>query len=579
MSLRTFVVLCAAMVVLVYSASLIWAFPGEFHPLTPHHPDMYMYVGLLSHPVLEVAAFPRPVVFLFYRTAGYLGVEHALAMPIAAVLCAALLAPFCIARITDKRPPLIAVLAYFVLLFTHPQFYFHHRHDGTAGLATLFVFLVLMATVSWLRTPAWSTYAWVLGLTALMVLSKETYVLSLPVLVAALCLLNWQKTQWKRALALTGGVCLVEALAMGYDALRFLHFTGPISPDSTYASDLHPSSILAVFLHYCTEAFSPFSIACCAVALVTIIAIACRKREAAIMPVAFIFAGLLSLIPNAILPRHYEGQYAWNPAPLVFVVVLFIPAANKRWFTLVQAGVLALAIVSVRANGPTYKSARLQWLLGEEHANTRIMRALPEIRNRVAGAHRVLVSGLGSSYHPWGLPDFLRQYYGREVDWTFIIPGGQNEIVRPNIAMLKASSVVPDKYDCAVRFHKDGELQDILSGTAFREAAKETPEAVLIPTLATQLAALKTKPDDFMALLQAGGEALTWGLPKRALPYLQHASRVDPANPYPWFFMAQAERDLKDYDSARADYKRAIAAAGRDVNPAFTQALSTLPTR
>ena len=89
MSLRTYVILLTKLVVLVYVISLTWAFSGEFHPLTPHHPDMYMYVGLLSHPVLEVAAFPRPVVFLFYRTAGYLGVERALAMPIAAVLCAA----------------------------------------------------------------------------------------------------------------------------------------------------------------------------------------------------------------------------------------------------------------------------------------------------------------------------------------------------------------------------------------------------------------------------------------------------------------------------------------------------------
>lgn len=579
MKLRSHVILLAAMVVLVYAASLIWAFPGEFQPLTPHHPDMYQYVGLLSRPALEVAAFPRPVTFLFYRTAGYLGVEHALAMPIAAVLCAALPAPFAIARITGERPPPMAVLAYLVLLFTHPQFYFHHRHDGTAGLATLFVFLVLMAAVLWLRAPAWSSYAWTLGLTALMVLSKETYVLSLPVLVGALCLLDWQNSGWKRAFALTGGVCAVEAVALGYDALRFLHFTGPISSSSTYASDLHPSSILAVFRHYCTDAFSPFSVAIWGVALIAVVALAYRKRAAVIMPLAFVLAGMLALIPNAILPKHYEGQYAWNPAPLVFAVVLFVPVASKRWSALVQAGLLALAIVSVRANGPVYRSPRLQWLLGEEHANARIVRALPEIRGRVAGAHRIIVSGLGAGYHPWDSPDFLRQYFGRDVEWTFIIPGSQNEIVRPNIAMIRASSVRLAGYECAVRFHENGDVLDVLAGSLFRVTATETPEAVLIPSLAMQLAALKTKPEDFMVLLQAGGEALTWGLPERALPYLQHAARVDPTNPYPWFFMGQAERDLKDYDSARENYKKAIAAAGRDVNPVFMQALSKLPER
>jgi tetratricopeptide (TPR) repeat protein len=578
MNLRPRVIPFAAMVILVYAASLTWVFPGEFHPLTPHHPDMYQYVGLLSRPALEVASFPRPVIFLFYRTAGYLGVEHALAMPIAAMLCAALLAPFAIARITGERPPPMAFLAYLALLFTHPQFYFHHRHDGTAGLATLLVFLVLMAAVSWLRVPSWSSYAWALGLTALMSLSKETYALSLPVLVGALCLLHWRNTGWKRALALTGGVCVVEAIALGYDALRFLSFTGPIAPNSPYASDLHPASIFAVFRHYCTDAFSPFSVACCGVALLVAGGLAYRKRTAVIMPLAFILAGLLALIPNAILPRHYEGQYAWNAAPLVFAVLLFIPI-SKKWSVLAQAAVLVLAIVSIRANAPIYRSTRLQWLLSQEHANARITQALPGIRERVAGTHHILVSGLGASYHPWDQPDFLRQYFGRDVDWTFVIPGSLDESVRPNIAMLKASSVRLAGYECVVRFHDDGGVRDVLAGTAFRVAVTETPEAVLIPSLATQLAALKAKPDDFMLLLQAGGEALTWGLPERALPYLQHASRIDPANPYPWFFIGQAERDLKDYDSARADYKKAIAAAGRDNNPAFAQALSTLPSR
>jgi len=60
---------------------------------------------------------------------------------------------------------------------------------------------------------------------------------------------------------------------------------------------------------------------------------------------------------------------------------------------------------------------------------------------------------------------------------------------------------------------------------------------------------------------------------------LQRASQRDPLNPYPWFFMGQAKSDLKDYDSARDDYEKAIATAGREQNPAFAEALSTLPAR
>jgi hypothetical protein len=578
MSLRSHILLFGTMVILVYAASLMWVFPGEFHPLTPHHPDGYVPVGLLSRPALEIASWPRPVMVLFLRTAGYLGVEHALAMPIAAVLGAALLALFAISRFTGEWPSPIAVLAYLVLLFTHPQFYFHHRHDATAGLATLFLFLTFMAALSWLRAPRWSSYAWTLVLTALMALSKETYALSLPFLVGALCLLDWRNSRWKRALALAGGVCAVEAIALGYDILRFLHFTGPLEPNSTYTPDLHPASILAVFWRYCADAFSPFSAACCGVALLAVGGLAYRKRTAVVVPLAFVVAGLLALIPNATIPRHYDAQYAWNAAPLVFAVVLFVPVGNKL-SALANTAVLVLALVSIRANAPVYASTGLQWLLGQERVNGQIVRALPEIRARTAGAHRIIVSGLGASYHPWEMSDFLRQYFGRDVEWTFVIQRTWNESLKPNVAMLKSSSVRLDEYECAVRFHENGQLRDVLVGSAFRAAARETPQAILIPSLPMKLAALHAQPEDSTLLLQVGAEAVAWGEPAWALPYLQRASQGDPLNPYSWFFMGQAESDLKDYDSARADYQKAIATAGRDQNPAFAEALSTLPAR
>lgn len=578
MSLRPHILLFAAMVILVYVASLLWVFPAEFHPLTPHHPDGYVPVGLLSRPALEIASWPRPVMVLFLRTAGYLGVAHALALPIAAMFGAALLALLAVWHFTGQWPSPIGVLAYLVLLFTHPQFYFHHRHDATAGLATIFLFLTFMAALSCLRTPVWSNYVWTLVLTALTALSKETYALSLPFLVAALCLLHWRDGGWRRALALTGGVCAVEAIALGYDILRFLHFTGPLQADSTYAPDLHPASILAVFWHFCQDAFTPFSAACCGVALVAVAAAARRRRTAALMPLAFIGAGLLALLPNATIPRHYDAQYAWNAAPLVFAAVLFVPLA-KKFSTLANAAILVLALLSIRANAPVYASTEQQWLLGQERINERIIRALPEIRTRTAGAHRILVSGLAASYHPWEMSDFLRQYFGRDVEWGFVIQRTQNESQKPNVAQLKSSSVRLDEYDAAVRFEDNGQLRDVLAGSAFRTSAAENPQAVLIPSLPMKLAALRAQPDDFTLLLQVGAEAVSWDQPEWALPYLQRAAERDPLNPYPWFFMGQAKSDLRDYDAARADYKKAVAIAGSDPNPAFAKALSALPVR
>ena len=61
MRLRIYVILLSTLVVLAYVISLTRAFPGKFHPLTPHHPDLYQYVGLLSRPALRVAANLLPV--------------------------------------------------------------------------------------------------------------------------------------------------------------------------------------------------------------------------------------------------------------------------------------------------------------------------------------------------------------------------------------------------------------------------------------------------------------------------------------------------------------------------------------
>jgi tetratricopeptide (TPR) repeat protein len=177
------------------------------------------------------------------------------------------------------------------------------------------------------------------------------------------------------------------------------------------------------------------------------------------------------------------------------------------------------------------------------------------------------------------MSDFLRQYFGRDVEWAVVIQRTQNESLKPNVAQLKSSSIHLEEYECAVRFEDNGQLRDVLVGPAFRAAARETPQTVLIPSLAMKLAALDAQPDDATLLLQVGAEAVNWGQPQWALPYLKRASQRDPMNPYSWFFMGQAESDLHDYASARADYEKAVATAGRDQNPAFAAALSTLPAR
>jgi tetratricopeptide (TPR) repeat protein len=297
-----------------------------------------------------------------------------------------------------------------------------------------------------------------------------------------------------------------------------------------------------------------------------------------IAPAVFLLGGILALLPNSLLPGHYESQYAWNGAPLVFAVVLFVPAARRSGI-LTQLLLAATALYSVHANARIYSSAPQQWLLNEEHANARIAQALPVIRGAAGGANRLLVTGLTASFHPWEYPEFIREYFGPGRQWTLVVSRTAPESKEPNVAMVRARGVRLEDYDGAVRFREDSGLQDVLVGAAYNDAVAHNPEAVLLPALSKQAQELAAKPGDFMTLLKMGTLALSSGLPERALPYLRRAAEAGPTNPYPWFFMGQALRDANDPGAARRAFEKAIALDGPNPNPAFRQSLSDLPPK
>ena len=477
MSLRSHIVFFGTIVILVYAASLMWVFPGSFIRLrlttrTDTCLSGFALTARAGGRVVSAAGLSwfcsserRDTWASSTRCdADRGGVARGLA-------CGR--SPFRDLPVNGHSP--IAVLAYLVLLFHITQFYFHHRHDGTAGLATLFVFLALMAAVSWLRAPAWSSYAWTLVLTALMALSKETYALSLPFLVAALCLLDWRNSGWKRALALTGGVCAVEAIAPGYDVLRFLHFTGPLASGirlcSRFAPFIGPNCLFALTARMPSLRFQPHALA------LRFAAIGDCLAQAIGYDYAFGF---------------YRGRAAGPDPERDFAEALrrairvecsasgfrrgAVCSAGQKWSDLATAGVLVLALVSIWANKPVYRSPAMQWLLGQDtrqcadHPGTA---RDPHSYGRFTSNSGV---GLGASYHPWDMPDFLRQYFGRDVDWAFVIPRSQNESARPNILMLKPSSIHLNRIRWCRALYEERRVARCARGATYKIAATDTPK-------------------------------------------------------------------------------------------------------
>jgi hypothetical protein len=557
---------------------LLWAFPGEFHPLVPYRPDLYYPVGLLGKSIAEVLFYPRPVAYLFERSSGLLGIQGAIAATIAVVLATALLAPLVVSRISGAMPGPIAFLTYLILLFTHPEFYFHHRFDVPSVIAGFFVLLAILGANSTLAQPRRRSFVLTLACVAAMALAKETFDVSAPLIFAGLCALRWRPGLWRRAALLLGSTCAIEAAAEAFNMLRFSHYAGPISASSTYAPDFRVVSVLTTIGRYLHDLLPPMQLVIVVLALLAA-AFGMRNRwRDLIAPAAFLLGGVLALLPNSFLPHHFESQYAWNGAQLLFAIVLFMPSAHKSG-VLAQWFLAAAALYSVHANARIYASAPQQWLLNEEHANARIAQALPGIRSAAGGAGRLLVTGLTASYHPWEYPEFVREYFGPGRQWTFVVSRNAPEGKQPNVAMVRARGVRLEDYDGAVRFREDSGLQDVLVGAAYRDAVAHNPEAVLLPALSKQAQELASKPGDFMALLKMGTLALSSGLPERALPYLRRAAEAGPTNPYPWFFMGQALRDANDTGAARLAFEKAIALDGPNPNPAFRQSLSDLPPK
>jgi len=327
-SRRISVLLYSVLAFATYAASLVWAFPKEFHPLVPYRADLYAPVALLGEPLTEVLFYPRPVVYLLQRGSGLLGIHGAIAASIAVVLLSVALTPVLISRFCGVRVNVIAFLTFLTLVFTQPEFYFQHRFDMFSVAAWFFMLLAVFAADRWLREHGGRSLVLALFFLLAMALSKETYDLSAPVLLAALCVYHCRPREWRKVALFLGGACFVELAAECFNMVRFLHYAGAVPASSPYAPDFHPASIVAGLVHYLRALLPLTQLSVLVLAVLLVVVAFWEQKRTLLMALAFLVAGVAALVPNALLPRHDEIQYAWNAAPLLFAVVLFVPGGR-----------------------------------------------------------------------------------------------------------------------------------------------------------------------------------------------------------------------------------------------------------
>jgi len=564
----------------IYWLCLRFLFPGYFAPLTPDHSDLYMAVGFLERSFTEVLTYPRPLTYAFLRTSGLLGVQGSILVVTLVAIAGTLLVAAMTARWAGCRMSWLGVACYLVLVFGHPEFYFEHRHDSPAVISLALAVLAAECWRRWLVGGRWQAVAGCYALTFALGLVKENYYPSLLILLAMLAVVERQ-WQWKRVIPAVAGVCALLVIAFLISAAGFRRWM-PAGAESYHIS-LAPAEIWKGFVFYVIHLFTWVS----AAALLTALAMTLRNRRRLLVAGGMAAAGIASLAPNSLLPNHLFEEYAWLAVPFCFAPLLLtgamepagsdvgVPGSQARFRMLAQGGLLALTALSVWSYLPRYGSETHRWSITQEMENRAIMRSFGQLRKIPAGA-RVLIAGVDTPLSPWIEPDFLKHEFGAH-EWTVVTPLERPASQLPSIHLAHAGDVQPAAFDHAFLYDDAGNLRREYDHAGLVAAAREQPEAIVIPDLEPWVERLRGAPNDDLALLKAGEICLRWGLDQRAEDYLRRSIESShERNPYGYFFLGQLKERQRDRVAALADYQHAVDTDQTPRNALFQQAVERI---
>jgi len=561
-----------AIAALAYLLCLQFAFPGYIHPLTPHHNDLYFPPGLSfdGHSLLEKLAWPRPLGFIAFQMLGKLGLHGYLFVVGCIALANAVLTMALAGRILGRPVYWVAALVYCVLLFAHPDFYVDYLHDG---FATLGLFYLLLALHAWRKYLDTNRRRYVVACGILMLLlafTKETY------FVSALCL--WlleaashtgiQRTVASVLFAMSAGVFAIAAVAGAYSLKNVIRLqTGAAEP---YHVSLAPQALLEGGWFYVSHLFP----------IVALAALACAfavMREHRLEAAGLFGAGVLAVLPHALLPNHTDSMYAWTGATLAFAPILFIPRFSRSAARSLQMASAALLVGAfVWTNHARYQAHR--WTIDQEKINRNIIAAYPALKSSAGAARNILVTGLSMPFHPFYTANYVREEFGWERSWTVIVPRGQAAKFEVPVQLAKAETVNPADYDYAFGFDDEGRLISQWTHAQLQQAASgEERDRVLFPTLKGVFDDKGKWSGEWLPLLRAGQIYWQWGQADSASICLHRSAELDGFhNSYPFFFLGQVSEEQGKSNEAADYYAKAVALDGSPPNPAFREALGRM---
>ena len=394
--LATFATVSAA-----YVLSLWVAFPGYFDPLYPLHSDFYVSPGLsIRNPSMwAYLDWPRPAGYLTADLLGRLGLKGFIASLILITLVNATLTVELVRRVTNRGIPVLLILLYCFLLFSHPRFYLNYIHDALATLSYLYLIVGMLGWYAYRRRPLRRYLVICVATFALLAFTKETY------FVSAGCFWAAQVLLCRVTLRKTAALLFVLLVALEGSGLYLnLNSTVPFiqlenESSNPYYINFAPMSLVQVFGYYAARLFAPTL----ALAAFAALALLWRRGELLLAAGSFAAAGLCALVPLTPLPQHLDPQYAWPPAALVLCPLLFLAVYTRpgwnRSALLLAVSLVVIVPLTVFANQKAYSENR--WAVEQEQINRNIMAAYPRLRLLEPSDKRILVAGLKTPAHPF----------------------------------------------------------------------------------------------------------------------------------------------------------------------------------
>lgn len=575
----------------MHAATLWLVFPGYYDPYWPNHSDFYGSVALANAGNFwDLLTRSRPVGQLISALFGQAGIRGSIFLftclvVINAVGTVMLLRKFVPALGNTKLTTFLIFggAPYLFVVFSHPFQYTWAAYDGWATASyTLLLIAILLAIKRY--------SVLLIFLVALAAfLAKETYVLTSLFLAGIwwLCAAAADKPRLLRNLI---GVFAAVILAYFVNARSGSVFIGSGGKESPYFINLEPVSIFSEFLHYCVEGVSLAGWIYLSLLVVMVLLNRNKLGGATTLVIALPVAGLLALLPNALLPNHHFGGYSWNAAYLLFTPILFvIILLEAKW----KIG-LAFAVVTFLFAQPLFLGSRYKlndWSVGQQMLLKRLQTNLSKLLETlpIDGSRTILVTGLNMPFHPFRHGAVLRSFH--ELGNTKFAVVSYVKPLTPVIDVFKTPAetnpvvfIAPEqvqslKFDEVWAFGGDGRIVKHVEQNFHSVLGIDLAQFLLFPDAAEFLGVFSeiwVEPD-WYRLLQSGVAFIDYNQQELAVLSLTKCMEINSSNPYSYYYLGIAQEMLGNTGLARDWFTRAMDHDDKLApNPAFAAGLNRM---